>query len=463
LPSVSYSGHRHLPPAKEALRSESSVAAHVERYRVTGRSTFPGQTGFVVQRTRDALMHTSVTAPTGAGKSVWLASMALQDVNSGRGVVVIDPKRDLVEAIANRIPKHRIDDVVLLDPMDEMPVGMNVLRGDEPDLVVDMVLHVLQELYSSNWGPRTAYVLHNALTTLARLRLTLCELPPLLLNQSFRRHIVSLTPPDAFGVTGFWQWFDSLSEPERATVVGPVINKVAAFVSRAPVRGVIGQTRGFDLGEVFSHRKVLLVSLSKGTLGSENAHLLGALLLGALFATIQQRTTLPPGKRTPVFVYLDEFADILKLPLDLGDALVQARGLGVGLYLSFQHRGLLRPEVRSAVDANTRSKVVFQCGHDDAVAFAKILGGGLGPNDIQSLAAFETYQALCVDGRTSSPASVATLPLGPALGSRADVLARSKHCYGQSRSEVDAEVLARRQQKGDLNTPVGTRKRGSTT
>lgn len=463
LPGVTYGGHRHLPPP--AGRLLPPRRATPKGVRVTGESTFPAQPGRLTLSARDGLHHVLCIGPTGTGKSTWLANLALQDIDAGRAVVVVDPKRDLVEAIADRIPAHRLNDVVLLDPTADTPVGFNVLNTDQPELAVDSLLHVLRELYSANWGPRTADVLHNSLLTLVRAKgMTLCELPPLLQNRDFRRQVVAQVKHDVLGVAPFWQAFESLSEPQRTEIVAPALNKLRPFVSRSNVRSVIGQARGFDLLDIFRKRTVLLVSLAKGDIGSESAHLLGSLLLGGFFTAVQRRSQVEPDKRHPAFVYLDEFADILRLPVSLADALATARGFGVGLVLAHQElKGQLTPEIRAAVLANARSKVVFQTGHDDAVVLAKVLGGGLTPNDLQGLRAYETYQALTVGGRTMSPASVLTLPLDRPLGTLGEIRRRSAERYGVKRAETDAVIRARRSGAAPADGPIGSRRRGGST
>jgi hypothetical protein len=245
---------------------------------------------------------------------------------------------------------------------------------------------------------------------------------------------------------------------EQATVVAPVLNKIRAFTGRKGVRAVIGQATGIDLLSVFTERKILLVSLATGDAGADTGQLLGSLLMGRLWATVQSRSQIPADRRHPVFVYLDEFADVLRLPLDLGDALAKTRGLGVGFCLAHQHLGQLSPAVRAAVEANCRSRIVFQTGYSDAQALARLLGGGLTGQDLQQLALYETYQALSLNGRTMSPASAVTLPLDARQGTLDKVRALSRERYGVPRQETDRVLIERR----TVQTPaseVGSRRR----
>lgn len=456
LPGVRYGGQRQLPAPERAL------VRHTNGQRITGRATFPGREVYLHQVAPDALRHTWVIGPTGVGKSTLLANLVLADITAGRSAVVVDPKGDLVTDIIDRLPPERLSDIVLLDGADqERPIGLNPLAGTDPDLAVDTVLHILHELFAAHWGPRTSDVLHAGLLTLARRGgYTLCELPALLTNPQLRRAIVGSARLDTIGLGPFWSWYEGLSEAERAVVIGPAMNKLRTFTLRPALRLMLGQVGGFDLQRIFTERKVLLVSLSKGTIGTETAQLLGSLLLGQLWPVIQRRSTIAPERRHPVVLYLDEFHEYLRLPGDLGDFLVQARGLGVGIVAAHQHLGQLPPAMRSAVLHNLQTRICFQLGHEDAALVAKVLGGGLSATDLQGLAAFETYQALSVGGSTAPPTSAVTLPLASPFGTAEAVRTHSRETYGTARTDVEAALAARRLAVPD-QAPIGTRRRPS--
>ncbi|HVV71949.1 MAG TPA: hypothetical protein VHI52_10690, partial [Verrucomicrobiae bacterium] len=92
LAGVTYSGQRQLPARSAVVLPLGSTTTD----RVTGRVTFPGQDGLLTQTVGDSLSHTWCMAPTGAGKSWWLAGLALGEVAAGRGLIVVDGKGDLV-------------------------------------------------------------------------------------------------------------------------------------------------------------------------------------------------------------------------------------------------------------------------------------------------------------------------------------------------------------------------------
>jgi hypothetical protein len=140
----------------------------------------------------------------------------------------------------------------------------------------------------------------------------------------------------------FWRWYEALFEAERAQVIGPVSNKLRSILLRSRLRACFGQANPkLDLAAVLREGKILIVPLAKGILGEEAADLVGSLLVARLWQAILGRATEPAASRRPVFCYIDEVQDYLRLPTSVADLLAQARGLGFGLTLAHQHLGQL--------------------------------------------------------------------------------------------------------------------------
>lgn len=77
-----------------------------------------------------------------------------------------------------------------------------------------------------------------------------------------------------------------------------------------------------------------------------------------------------PQNRRQLSIYVDELADYLRLPGDVGEILIQARALGVSFTMAHQHLGQMSADLRQAIMANARSRVTFQVANDDARVFA---------------------------------------------------------------------------------------------
>lgn len=442
LPGLARGSARQLPPSPNQPSTGLVVAT----------SNYPGMSRALALRDEDRLRHTWMVGPTGTGKSTLIANSVLQDIRAGRGTVVVDPKGDLVADILDRIPDERADSVIVLDPSAvHQPVGFNPLHasGGElaRELAMDHLVHVFASIWRANWGPRTADVLRNGFLTLMNTRapdgsaFTLVELEPLLLDPSFRRFVLAQsTVPNA--VRPFWTRYEAMSDAERAQVIAPSLNKLNALTTASSTRLLLGQSDGIDLGAVFRERKTLLVSLAKGAVGVETAQLLGALLVASLWQATLARVATPASQRRPVFMYLDEFQDVLKLPLDIADMLAQARGLGVGLVLAHQHLGQLPDAVKTAVLGTARTQLAFQLDHDDARALERRFAP-LTAADLMGLEAYEIAMRPSVGGATQSPVTGRTLALPDPEHDGAALAEHSRTRYGVPRADAEAALQAR--------------------
>lgn len=432
------------PPAHPKLLPPTTLGRTGEDARVVARASAPSGQPDLTLAASDALHHLHVVGPTGVGKSVLLTRLITQDIAAGRAVVVIEPK-DLVDDVLARMPEHRQDDVVVLDPTDARPVGFNPLirtGGTSPELVADNLLSVFKALYREAWGPRLQDILHASLLTLARRDdASLVMLPLLLTNPGFRRSLTSGIS-DPIGLGPFWAWYEALSDAERAAVIAPVMNKLRQWLVRPSLRAVLGQrTPAFDIEQVFTERKILLVPLRAGQMGPEAAELLGSLVVSRLWQATLGRTRVPAERRHPVMVYIDEVQDYLKLPLDLADGLAQARGLGVSFTLAHQYLGQLPPSMRSAVLTNARSRVAFQLTNEDAATLAKG-HSELVAEDFTALGQYEVYASLFSGGRATPYASGRTLPPSPRISDPGQLRRASARRYGADLSNVEASFTA---------------------
>lgn len=417
----------------------------------------------------DALYHTVLLGPTGAGKSTALAHLALADIHAGRGVLLIDPKTDLVADILARIPEQRRDDVVVIDPTSSRPVGINPLArtqttrsapsssgggvpggGASPELVADTVLATFKGVFAESWGVRVEQVLSAALVTLARTpRATLVDLPLVLTNSAYRQRLLAASGADPLGTGQFWAAYEALSEAQRQQWVGPVLTRLQPFLIRPHLRATLGQAvPSFDLGEVFTRRRIVLVSLNKGVLGAESARLLGSLLVGQLWPLILARAAVEPSRRHVVSVFIDEVQDYLSLPGSLADALAQARSLGAAFHLAHQYRGQLPAALKAGIDANARNKIIFSLSAADAAELAR-QAIGLEAADFQLLPRFGVYARTMHHGRENPWCQATTLPPTPPTQDALALRAASQARYGQDAAQVEAALLARLGQNGE--------------
>lgn len=412
------------------------AATHVHRGpRVFARSAAPGDDRLLGIAPADQTFHGIAYGPSGSGKTTAFLHLILADIEAGRPVVVLDPKQQLIDDILARMPEHRVNDVVELNAADEAPVGFNPLdvTGRDPDVVVDGIFSVFENVFADGWGPRTADIFSASLRTLARGSnpkhpATLVDLPRLLADASFRRQLVGRVQNDV-GLAQFWAWYESQSPAAQANIVAAPMNKLRQFLLRPAMVKMLDQREGrFRLRNIFRDNKVLLVPLNEGLIGPGTASLLGSLVIAEIWQATQERANEPYASERPGTVYVDEAPRFLHLPMSLADALAVSRSLWVGWFLAAQFRDQFPPALRTAVDVNARSKIVFASEYDDARDMAK-LAPGLEAEDFMALPRFHAYANLVADGAPSGWALVKTLPPPPVTANVEAVRAVSRANY----------------------------------
>ncbi len=156
---------------------------------------------------KDRARHTYIIGKTGTGKSTLLETLAIQDVNNGEGLAIIDPHGSFAERILEYIPAHRIDDVVYFAPFDlEYPIAFNVMENIGPDkrhLVASGLMSTFKKIWPDSFSARMEHMLNN--TILALLEYpgsTLMLINKMFADKEFRNQVVAhITDP---AVKSFW-------------------------------------------------------------------------------------------------------------------------------------------------------------------------------------------------------------------------------------------------------------------
>ena len=426
---------RHLP-ANESIPREG---------RVLGQSNFPGNERPIAIGRLESLKHLHVMGPTGVGKTTLLSSLVRQDMEAGYGVIVMESKSDLFHAALNLVPTSRIDDVIILDPTDTTPPGFNLLDQGNPQVVIDQLSNLFQNLYNS--GGKDIWfreLLYFGLQTLAEHPgMTFVDLATLITPRTadevaWSDYIKATVKHKE--IREFWQLrWNKMDAKERERNAAPLHNRIWQLVSRSELRNIIGQSvSSFQMDDVLRNNKILLINLAG--VPSEAASLAGTLIMNALWSSAQR-----VNAETPNYVYLDEFQDFIRLPVSAEDMLAKARGFNLSLTLAHQHFGQLPSDVQSAIIANARSKLYFQTSAEDARTVQRSLGSdAVGESDLMSLGTYEAYARLAVGAGASSPVSLMTAPPSASTGNREAVLNASRSKYGRSIADIEKSIIERR-------------------
>lgn len=156
-----------------------------------------------------------------------------------------------------------------------------------------------------------------------------------------------------------------------------------------------------------------------------------------------------PSRRHVVSVFIDEVQDYLSLPGSLADALAQARSLGAAFHLAHQYRGQLPAALKAGIDANARNKIIFSLSAADAAELAR-QAIGLEAADFQLLPRFGVYARTMHHGRENPWCQATTLPPTPPTQDALALRASSQARYGQDTAWIEAALLARLGQHGEM-------------
>jgi hypothetical protein len=432
--------------------------------RVLGISDFAGHDRPVAISAQASTRGLYVLGPTGTGKTSLIKNLVRADLEQGAGLAVVETNGDLIADLLDLIPPHRRDDVVLLDPTDRRyAVGFNPFAASpDPSLAADQLVELFQRLWKDFWGPRTGQLAHMGLLTLARREgSTLLDLPRLFLDDNFRAEVLA-DLDDPVGLEPDWRWFSALGAREQATVVAPLLNKVRAFTSRPSVRAIVGQPNPpISMRQILAERKILLVQLPKGLIGSETATLLGCLILTGLWQATAERVGQPQATRTPFGLYVDEVQDFAAAPIPWGEMFSQGRKYGLALTVAHQNLEQLPRELREVVLANARSKAAFTLSASDAKTMERLFAPDLAAADLAALDAYSIAATVALDdGSTARPVTLKTLPPPEPLGSAAAVKQASQARYASKQTDVEA-ALRRNAAGGQAASarPVGRKRR----
>lgn len=402
----------------EFVELEAPAIIHSEKERgsvVLGTVNFRDDQRPVVLGPEDRRRHLYIVGKTGMGKTSLIQNMLAADLNAGRGICLIDPHGDLAESVVGLMPSHRTNEVILLDAADrEIPIPFNPLACPDPSRVDQVTSGVISSFKRLNesWGPRLEDTLRNAIFAVVEQGGDLLSVMRLLGEKQFREQIVMRIRDDV--VRSFWIYeFAGWSDNYRTEAVAAILNKIRPFITNSLVRNIVNHPgKSLDLRQVMDDGKVLIVNLSKGRLGEDNATLLGAFLVTSLQQAAMTRANIPEAGRRDFTVYIDEFQVFLSTS-SFAACLSESRKFRLNLVLAHQYLGQLDDETADAVWGNVGSIVAFQVGAHDAEALAAELGkfaGQIAVENLTGLPKYAAYARLLIDGMPSRPFSMRTNP-----------------------------------------------------
>ena len=424
-----------------------------------GYNVFRGQKKPVHFRKKDRARHHYIIGQTGTGKSSFISQMARQDIANGDGVCVIDPHGDLIEDILQYVPKERAKDVIVFDPSDaERPMGLNMLEAKTPeqqDMASSQATEIFIKIFGDEiFGPRIQHYFRNACLTLMEdpdEGATLIDVPRIFVDEEFMRYKVSKVKNPV--VKSFWEHeYANTGDRERQEMIPYFSAKFGPFITNSIMRNTIGQAKSaFNIRECMDNRKILLVNLSKGKLGTLNTQLLGLVLVAQIQMAAMSRVDTPEDERKDFYLYVDEFQNFATDTFC--SILSEARKYKLILIMAHQYIGQLtvskggssNTQIRDAVFGNVGTMQSFKVGADDAEYLSKEYAPVLTEQDVIGIANYKAYMKMNLNNAISRPFSLETVfdETNKSEKVRQVIKEYSRMKYGRKRSFVEQEIAAR--------------------
>jgi len=433
------------PPAKlPVLTGNPAIDENISAFGLTNFRGINHQFGMLRS---DRSRHVYIIGQTGAGKSGTLELFALSDIFHNEGYAIIDPHGDFAVDNMRFIPGSRMEEVVYFNPADTaFPLGFNPLEVTDPAHKTNIsseVIGVLKRMFGESWGPRLEYILrYTILALLDRPTTTMLDITRMLTDKKFRNETLAYSQDTV--VLNFWKVeFASWNDKFVAEAIAPVLNKVGAFTANPVIRNIIGQPKStFNIREIMDEGKILIVNLSKGLIGEDNASILGAFLVTKIQLAAMSRSDIPNiADRRPFYLYVDEFQNFATD--SFATILSEARKYGLNLTVANQYISQMTDTVRDAVFGNVGTMISFRVSADDSPILAKQFEPQFEAQDLLQMHNRNFVINMVINGEKAPAFSARTLELPPEqIDNTGRIIEHTRRIYSRPRAEVEEEISA---------------------
>ncbi len=302
-------------PATISLKNGTQLDVLIGENHHQGQITPIGLTEAERQR------HMYVIGGTGNGKTTMLKYQIVQDIQSGKGLAVIDPHGDLAEELLGYIPEERMKDVIYINPDDlSHPIGINLLElpehisGDEllreKDIVTESTVSVLRKIFSEDdsGGHRIEYVLRNTIqTALTMEEANLFTIFRLLNDAKYRKGVVNNLENE--DLKNFWKnEIGKAGDYQRVKMAAGITAKIGRFLFSASAKRILEQNKStVNFDTAMDEKKIIICNFSKGLLGEDTSMLFGVTILAKMQLASLRRARQTHSKRSSYYLYVDEF------------------------------------------------------------------------------------------------------------------------------------------------------------
>jgi hypothetical protein len=362
--------------------------------------------------------HTHIVAGSGHGKTQFLQSLILADLDKvregSRSVIVIDSQGDMFRNILSLAAVGEMAErVVLIDPADiACPPALNLFdfgldrlsayNAYDQEMLVNSAIALYEYVFGALLGADLTNRQRVNFRFLARLMMhipdaTIYTLMEFMENPEATRPYLSKLEPTAarfFNTQFFSPTFNDTRQQ--------VLTRLYGVLSHTVLDRMFGHARNkVNLFDAMNRGSLILINTAKDLLKQEGCEILGRFFIALICHAAQERASIDRDKRIPTFVYIDEAHDYFDENME--NLLNQARKYQVGLVLSHQNLDQFDTRLRSTVMSSTAIKMVGGLSARDAGVFAHEMQ--CNPEFLQSMRKQETLtQFACfIRNHTTQP------------------------------------------------------------
>lgn len=445
-PHISWLNAKRAPLPQGIAKSGTFIG--LNKYRGAEKKVYIGL--------KDRQRHMYIIGKTGTGKSVFLTDLAIQDIRDGHGLCFIDPHGETVESILEYMPPERAEDVIYFNPADtDRPMGMNIMEvrnEEEKHFVASAIIGLMYKLYDPNRtgiiGPRFEHAVRNAmLTVMCEPGAGFIEIVRILTDQ---KYVQELLPKVKDPIVRRY-WTDQIAQTSdfhKSEVLDYITSKFGRFITDTMMRNIIGQSKSaFDFRKAMDSKKILLINLSKGLIGEENAKFLGLIIVPKILIAAMSRTDVPEDQRPDFFLYVDEFQNFATP--DFAAILSEARKYHLNLCMANQFISQIDDEVKNAIFGNVGTMASFRVGVSDANYLQNEFQPVFNETDLINIERYNIYMKSIINNEPAPAFSVSLEKnmkiyekmKNPKISEMVKQLSRLK--YGKDKSLVEAEISQR--------------------
>ncbi|WMT10320.1 type IV secretion system DNA-binding domain-containing protein (plasmid) [Natrinema thermotolerans] len=410
------------------------------------------QTGFreAPLRFESLFRHTWIAGTTGYGKTTELLNMMVQWAYSGYGFTYFDPKGRDSRELLRMLPKHRLEDVVWIEPgstTHEKTVGLNFLEVPECETTEDFENEIenrvenLKAVFDTSdyWGINMEAITESMARAMMKSEqpFSIIDMYFTLLNAE-RREEFAVDVEDPY----IREFCLEIADMEEETV-RPLLKRIKSWVENSVIRRIIAHREStIDFRDIIDNDRIVIVRTPV-----ENTDIKKMVTLGVmrnLWSAIQRRSYEMDTTPDPYFVLCDEFDDIASDNLDIESMLARARSMRLSVTLASQYPSQLDEDTLKAMQNNCDNLLTFSVNDSDDAELLMKRFRDYTAEDLITTNQFKVWTRIPLSGgRYSEPVLIRTFPPYPPLRETDDVddiIEQSLERYGTD-PLTDSEIL----------------------